>query len=640
MANLNLVSNGKTDYVILVPETTNTFVDFAVKTLNETIFTSAGVSFEVVKNANGKKFISIGKTYALKALNPQINYGKDGFTAVEVDGNLYLFGESDYGPIWAVYALLEDKVGYRFYTPEDIKIEKRQEIDVTGFNVTHTPTLPERCSGFGLAKYDLEYATGLKAYAWYGQRLDGEYFWGAWAHNHVGKFINPKKYYKDHPEWFYQMEKFKQEDPELMRPAKMQLCLSNMEMRDEFFKNVIEEIKNNERATHFLLGLEDNDDFCRCPKCMEYINRIGESGLHMDFINDMARRVEAWRKQNAPEREISIGGFAYSMETTFKAPVKRVNGEYVPIDPCVVAEPNVFIMFAPIYAPETARAVTDKRNKDIMLLIDRWKSICKRFTLWTYYGSFRRRNEFIDGIYRFKEEIRYFKELGCEFFYVECPSIPGAISFQAMTLWVLTQLEWDNTLDTDELVKEFCDFYYKEGSPHVLEYFYLMMNHMKKVRERTEYLTGKEYCYGTYINDTVRQLTWDMNVVYDASLMLDKAEQAIKDAGHDEKTERKLLDRIEVERMTLIHIQLEYFNKETSEWDEKRTVNAYPKEKILELCDEFERIAKKYGYTRVSGDYTVEEALEVWRGRANNASRVWQDRIDLYRGKLRAWSEE
>lgn len=641
MVNYKLVSDGKTEYVILVPENTDTFIDFAVKTLNDSIEKSTGARFEVVKKTQDKKFISIGNTNALKALKPQITYGKDGFTAIESEGNLYLFGQSEYGPIWAMYALLENKIGYRYYTPDEIKIERREEIDITGFNVTYTPTLENRCSGFGLAKYDLEYATGLKAYAWYGQRLDGKYFWGAWAHNHVQVFINPKKYYNEHPEWFVQSKRFYEPDPELMKPRHMQLCFSNMKMRDEFFKNLLEEIKKNEHATHFLIGHEDNEEFCRCPNCQKYIDKIGESGLHMHFLNDMARRVEKWRKKNAPEREIAIGGFAYSLETTFKAPVKSVNGKYVPVDPCVVAEPNVFIMFAPIYAFDHARPITHELNETLEKLLTRWRSICKRITLWFYYGSFRRKHEFVDGIYRFKEDIRYFKEMGCESFYVECPSVDGSISFQAMTLWVLTQLEWNKDLDTDELIKEFCDNYYKEASPYVLKYFYYLMDHVAKVRKRTLYLTGKNFYYGTGTTDTIPQFFWDLNTIYDASIMLDEAEEAIKSAGYDKETEEKLLFRIEKERMTLIMAQLEYFNRETSNYDEKRSVNAYPKEKIYELCDRFEKNARKIGYERVTGDYfTIDQALREWKDRADNAGRVWQDRIDATHERLRKWSEE
>ena len=173
-----------------------------------------------------------------------------------------------------------------------------------------------------------------------------------------------------------------------------------------------------------------------------------------------------------------------------------------------------------------------------------------------------------------------------------------------------------------------------------LKYFYYLMDYHKKVRERIEYLTGKKYTYGVSSLDTIPQGFWELNAVYDLSVMLDDAEKAIRDAGYGEKEQEKLLDRIEIERMTLLHVQLEYFNRQTSEYDEARSVNTYPKEKILELCDRFERNVKKFGYKSVNGDGTALETIEGWRKRAEGAARGWQDRIDRSHKRFEEWAEE
>ena len=121
---MKLIQNNKTEYVILVPEKRDDFIDFAIKTLNDVMEKSTGVRFPVAEKTN-KKFISLGNTCALKSANIKTSYGDDGLAVKEIDGNLYLFGESEYGPIWAVYEFLERTVGYKFYTVDEIKIEKR-----------------------------------------------------------------------------------------------------------------------------------------------------------------------------------------------------------------------------------------------------------------------------------------------------------------------------------------------------------------------------------------------------------------------------------------------------------------------------------------------------------------------------------
>jgi hypothetical protein len=116
--------------------------------------------------------------------------------------------------------------------------------------------------------------------------------------------------------------------------------------------------------------------------------------------------------------------------------------------------------------------------------------------------------------------------------------------------------------------------------------------------------------------------------------MLDDAEKAIDESDLDEQMKNTLHDRIELERMVLIYIQLEYFNREMSEYEEARTINCYPKEKILELCDRFEKGVKKFGIKFVNGDGTPEEVINGWRNRAIKTARGWEQRIYLIHDKF------
>lgn len=629
---MKLIENKKTEYVILVPKDKDVFIDFAVKELNGVIEKSTGVKFEVVDNAT-ENFISIGNTSALKNANIIVSYGDDGYAVKEKDGNLYLFGQSENGAIWAVYEFLERTVGYRFYAIDEIKVESRTEIDITGLDVEYTPSIPYRGSGFGVARSDFNYSTGLKAYANYGIRLDGKDFWGTWAHNLVSVYIEPERYYEDHPEWFYHMDgetdvsKMRRKDNN--QAIRMQLCLSNMEMRDEFFKRLIEKIKECNHANYFLLGREDNDGFCECENCKKITDRIGESGLYMDFVNDMARRVEKWRKENSFERKIYLGALVYEcgygkVDSCFVPPVKLVDGKYVPKDPCVVAEPNVFVLFCAMTQPEHSRSVYHESNKNMLDLVNRWHVVCNHYFFYIYYGTFRRGFEFVDGIYRFKEDIQFYKEKGGRYFFVESPNQKA---LHKMTLFVLTKLMWNINLDTDQLIEEFCENYYKVASPYVLKYFRYMMDYCAKTRDRIEYLTGIRADYGMCLTDTVPYGYWSLNAVYDASLILDDAEKAIDESNCDDQTKKTLHDRIELERMVLTYIQLEYFNREMGAYEEARTINCYPKEKILALCDEFEAGVKKFGINFVNGDGTPEEVINGWRNRAIKTARGWEERI-------------
>lgn len=631
----NLVKNGKSEYVLLIPKRTNSYkdkyIDFAVKTFNELLRKSTGVSLSVSTSTVGK-FVSIGNTDELKRLSLENDFGKDGFSVKEINGNLYLYGESDYGAIWAVQEFFERTVDYKFYALDEIKISKKSTIDITGFNVSYTPSIPNRSCGFSIAA-DVEYATGLKGLIGTGTLLDGTRLWGAeklWVHNHVQLYIQPTKYYKEHPEWFVLEKNSFEIDPNKMKAGRMQLCLSNVELRAEFAKNLIIQIEKQPQVKYFLIGHEDNDSFCSCENCKKAIEKLGTSGLHMDFINDVARRVESWRVKNAPEREIYVGGLAYELTTSFKAPVKTINGEVVPVDDCVVAEKNVFMCFAPIFTPDHARSYSDELNKTLPKVLEKWKKVCNHFTVWLYYGSFRRNFEFVDGIYSIKENIDFYTNLGAKWFFLETSNEVGAFSFQAMTLYVLMRLQWNKNLDTNELIEEFGRNYYKVAWKYLKKYFKYCMDYFDKSRKRVQYLTGRPFLYGVCQRDTMPVGFWSLNAIYDLSLLLDQADKAIDNANYSLTLKEKMHDRIEIERLLLLHVQLEHFNHKLSDYDEMRTINTFPKEKILELCDRFEKDVEKFGIKEINGDGPAMKTIQGWRERALTTPRFWENRMLMH----------
>ena len=626
-----IICAGKSDYVILLPQKATELEKIAAEQLNKYIKESTKISLPVAYEGekNISKFISVGNTAAMQSKNFEIRHGEGGFTVIEADGNLYLFGKGDCSAIWAVYEFLERAVGYKYYDKDEIKIDSVSEIDISGYDFYFTPTITHRAN---FAGRDIENAMGLKSYASFGFKPDGSCFWGCWddiimsCHNHLN-IIPLDKYYDAHPEWF--------------NDKKNELCLSNMEMRDEFFKNFIEYVKYYSTQTHFILGHQDNGDMCYCENCQKRIDEVGTGGLHMEFLNDIARRTEAWRKQNCPEREISVGMFAYGTHTSMRPPVKKVNGEIVPISDSVVAEPNTFIMFAPIGAKEHSRPITAPENEFFYRAFTYWNKICKRSCIWMYYSSFRRGMEFTDGIYIFKENIRALKEFGCEYFFVEARHTPCSMVFDKMTLFVLTQLEWNVEQDTDALINEFMGAYYKCAAGAIRKFFDYLMAYFDKVRKRTEKLTGRKFYYGMCERDVNYEGIWSLNAVYDLVLLLEEADKTIAESDYDEQIKQKLKDRIEVLRLFTVYIQLEYFIREIPAYDEARSINTYTKEKALELLEYFKTTAKKFGVKSVDGDGDLDATIAKWKREINYTARNWENKclIDWHK-KLDELNEE
>jgi len=609
-------------YVLLISKKATSFDKIACEILNKYLLESIGVKLDIVVENEKKiqKFISVGNTDIMLKKAFEIRHGFDGYTVKEADKNLYLFGQSDSSVIWAAQAFLEKAVGYKFYAKDEVKIDKVDSIDFIGYDFYYTPTIPNRASGFGVCSTDTEYATGLKAYAWFGERADGSPFWGTWSrqiscHNHL--IIMPlEKYYDAHPEWY--------------NDKKNQLCLSNLEMRDEFFKNLVGYFEKFSTQTHFLLGHEDNGDMCYCENCKKRIDAVGTGGLHVEFINDIARRTEKWRKENCPERQISVGMFAYSTKTSMKPPVKKVDGKIVPVSDSVILEPNVFILFAPIGAKEHSRPITDPANEYYYRCFEMWNTLCKRFGIWMYYATFRRSFEFADGIYIFKQNIEALQKFGCDYFYVECNSNVGAVMFQKMHLYVLTQLEWDVSQDTDTLINEFMNAYYKCAAPQMRKVFDCLTAHYAKVRARTERLTGRKFYYGMCHRDTNPEGIWDLNIVYDVTVLLDEADLVIKNSDYSEEVKSKLKDRVDIERLFTLFVQLEYFVRIICPYDEARSINTFPKDVAHGIVDRFVEIATRLGIKKVDGDGTIDQTVAKWRNEIDTTARGWENAANAH----------
>ena len=635
MQDCKIIKNNLSDYVILTSKNPTSFEKIAAERFNKLLLESALVTLKVVSEgefANGK-YISIGNTKALSESGIRADFGMDGIAIIEKDGNLYLFGESVSGTIWATNVFFEQVAGYRFYADDEYKIEKVKDIDISGFNYVYTPTIAHRTSGFGICMAkDLEYATCLNTYAGFGIRADGTPFWGCWdnvimtCHNHL-TILPLSKYYDAHPEWY--------------NDKKNELCLTNTEMREEFFKNFIEYVKEHyQTQTHFILGHEDNEDVCHCEKCQERINAVGCGGYHMEFTNYIARRTEEWRKANCPDREIYVGMFAYVLNGSLTPPVKEENGKVLPISDSVIAEPNVFVMFAPIAQRDHSRPITAPENAYFYRCFEKWFTVCKRISVWMYYASYRRSFEFTDGLYVIKDNINTLKKLGCEYYYVGVNFAKNCIVLQKMHLYVYAKLQWNANQDTDELINDFMVNYYKSAACSMRKFFDYLNAYYEKTRNRIYKLTGKPFYYGMCGEDTVPVGFWELNAIYDLTLILEQADKDIEKSHLTKEQKQTLKDRVEIEKLFLLYIQLEYFVREMDAYEEARTINTFSKERALEMLKQFKDGVKKFNVTCVDGDGTVDDTIKKWEREINWTARGWENRIKKSRELLDKLEEQ
>ncbi len=596
-----LADNGATDYKVVIPENASEWEKFAADEMVLFFRKSTGVTLQIIKDTGltfneNDYYLSIGNTKILEGSGVTVSYselGRDGYKVVRKGNTVILAGGGGYGNIYAVYGFLNKQVDFKAYAANELYVKQVKKLTLLNYEWTDVPDFETRAGGYYVTQYDKKFATRSRTLAGYNTRLyQTNGIWGSWAHTHF-TYISKDTYMEDHPEWF--------------GANATQLCLSNMEMREELIKNLKAKILSNVDSELWMIGQEDKSTFCTCENCMPIIDEVGKSGLMMQFINYVADAIAKWQETACPEREITILTFAY--QQTEAPPVAQTSdGGYAPINESVIAHDNVCVMLAPIQADYLAPYNDPIVNSSTKFMFDGWATCSKKLVVWSYCNNFSQRLEYFDNISAIATNYKFFKDLGITYLYDESSgSAKQGFAFQQMMAFVHSELMWDCEQNVNDLINDFMIHYYKEAYEPMLAYWNLISNFV--TQRKLELGAQNKTYYGTAIwNDRPgEQATllssefWSKQVLEQMILYLDQACDIIEDNYFDEDDKETMLDRVKIEsltpRMYLIHLFSDVINAD----------------EYLEMVDAFEQDAMRMGITSVF--QTLKEQVAGWRAR-------------------------
>ncbi len=488
-----LYFNGKTDYKILISDNATVSEKYAASELT-LIFKYAGVDIETVtdkgvsvdKNA---KYVSVGNTVYFKSLNKVLltkEFKFDGYIIENVGETYVIKGVGDTGTCFGVYGFMEYIAGYCYYAPDEIFIEKVAQNKE--FHIKDIPTFYGRNAYSYDSHYDIDYGFRLRINGEYAMREPKHGEGSPWAtlndQSYALQILDYTKYAKDHPDWYVwhpEHEKYTAPQP----AAHPQICYSKGLYDEEFYNTFINNLINNfiipeSDKIFFMLGMSDNNVFCECDKCKEEVAKYTKSGLAMRFVNKVADDVEKWRLKNAPEREIYVIGFAYL--SIFDAPVKEVNGEFIPVDKSVIARDNVIIQYAPIRANYMYPLMDKEHNLASRNSILGWKKITKNLCVWDYRQDFGTQTFFYPTTITAQENNDLYMKIGVMDVFNQAQPFTSGSPFMYMDNFARARMHWNGKENYRELIHEFNKAYYKDACEYVEEYlekhekyYYVMM---------------------------------------------------------------------------------------------------------------------------------------------------------------------
>jgi hypothetical protein len=563
---LVLAAGGKTDYVIVIPAKPTTQERKAADDLALWLGEMSSAVFRIVPDSEPaiETEISIGRTKRLgKAYTPAASLGDEGYAIGRKGRTLFLIGGRTRGPINAVYALLEEDLGCRWYAGESARIPHPATLRLNPATRSYVPPLIIRDPFYSDAfnpTWSLRNRTNAPGAAvpeeW-GGRMDYD---GMFVHT-FNRLVPPDQYLKDHPEYYALING--QRNPQ-------QLCLTNPDVLKIATAAVLDMLKTNPNTEIAEVSPNDGGQHCACPNCAAIDNENGSpAGSLITFCNQIGEAVE----KEYPR--VWISTLAYL--DTVDAPTKVRPRRNVMVRLCddLHSWRYPLIDFVSSTYPES------KRYRDAIIA---WSKICNTLTIWDYTTNFSHYLAPMPNMNVIKPSVDFYVAHNVKgIMFQGAYQSPGG-ERMAMRCWVMAKLLWDPTRDVDALTQDFVSGYYEEAAGPIAAYYRLLDDAGRRQPSNIE-----------------GGIRYPMDAPFLSREFLDQAtglfDQAMALAGSDE-----IRRRVELARLPLVYVKL-------CRGPEFTGAAAYG-----DLLDEFERVATREKITHLAeGAPDVAAKVAGWR---------------------------
>jgi hypothetical protein len=436
---LELVTNGQPKYAIALTEKPTPQETFAADNLRHWVkeITGGEMSFVTTKPAGPFVRIATDKKFA----DEEYRIGVDEWF------NLELTGGTGRGVVNAVYALLEEDIGCRWYTRDDTRLPKRPTLRVAPVPRQYAPPLALRDPFYWCAHdaaWSLHNRTNAPS-AVVPEEAGGHVDYGGLFVHTAANLLPPDKYFKDHPEYFA-MNAAGQRYP-------AQLCSTDPDVAKIVTENVLAVLDKNPHTEIVSVSKNDNagDQICHCPVCSKL--RADEGGTDMGpqlvLVNHVAEAVE----KRHPK--VIVDTIAY-LETSG-------------VPKTIRPRKNVAIRLCNAMVGAWPHPFTPAEQCEVAKLAEAWAKVHDRMSIWDYNVNFGHYLAPMPNLDVMAANIRFWiknKAFGV--------MLQGGYQSPAerdeLKSWVCAKLMWDPRLNEQELIDDFIVGHYGPAAPAIAEY--------------------------------------------------------------------------------------------------------------------------------------------------------------------------
>ena len=492
--------------------------------------------------------------------------GEEGYRIATEGDDLMLLGGTGRGVVNAVYALLEEDLGCRFYTNDSIKLPTGKTLSVQPVARSHAPKLRLRDPYYKAAfdaKWSMRNRTNSPSGAVgdeYGGHIDYD---GLFVHTHAG-LLPADKYFKDHPDYF------------AMNAAGQryiaQLCATHPEVAKIISATVLNVLKDNPHTEIVSISKNDNfgDQICYCERCRAMRSAEGGSdiGCQLVLVNAVAEAVE---KQYP---DVVIDTLAY-LETL--QPPKTIRPRHnVAIRLCNDAVGAWRYPFQPAEQCPAAKVIAA------------WANIHNRIYIWDYNVNFSHYLAPMPNIDVMAANIRFWVKNHAEGVMLQ-GGYQGPSDGDEMKAWVTSKLLWEPSRDEQALVQDFIWGHYGSAAPAIAQYE-VLLNELRKT-------------HAAEIASPPGGIRYPMDAPFLTKEFIDKATDIFVSAKQFAAGDEHTLRRVERAELPILYVKCV-------------RGPGFVGSHYGEIVAEFERIARRENVQYLAeGGANFEPTLAAWKAR-------------------------
>ena len=493
---LELVKNGKINFVIVTADKPDHIARYAAKELQEHFKLACGTAPAIIPESKYKSgpAIMVGKSAIAGkyGIDPEM-LAPENFIVARL-GNVIILSGGDnpaipatmvsgrsfvpVGTLYATYEFLEKSVGFRWYWPgkNGTHIPKVENLKINKLYTSSHPQYDTRKTFFSIIKNDPD-VTPADCEKWYRRNRFGGSVGDPVANHSFNDWI--KRYAKTKPHYLALQENGARKVN--FHPGGGHVCMSNPEVFAQTVADKLKEFKNQKFSTFAKVMPGDSNGifYCKCADCQKKLRPDrGVHGLCSNAVWSFVNRVAAEVAKEIPGKNIVCCAY----------------GDYLS-KPEFPLLPNVAVTlcFSPV-----PRGTLDYKKRWKQFL-DEWSSTGARLYVWEYWNSSRYGRGTYGAPAIFPRQLKeiYAMDAGrIRGRAIELPDFDGNGQelrswadwvYDIQNLYAAGKLMWDPGTDIDGILEEYYTKFFGPAAGVIRQFH----EEMEQAWAKQGYLTGK-----------------------------------------------------------------------------------------------------------------------------------------------------